>query len=122
MTPEQITELKKEIAADTQKQIEAVSKMMDQRWARIDEHFKRMRDQHEQQGETLKLILNTLKGDGFGSEGTASEVRRLKKEVKDLKDKTHTFTIYMNQAKWFIGIIAASVIALIGHAIKTALK
>lgn len=79
---------------------------------RIRHHLDLNKKATEENTQLLVDIKTTLVGNHLNEGGMVREQRRIKDDVEDLQDFKKEVTVYIRQAKYFLGIIIGAIVTI----------
>ena len=79
---------------------------------RIRHHLDLNKKATEENTQLLVDIKTTLVGNHLNEGGMVREQRRIKEDVEDLQDFKKEVTVYIKQAKYFLGIIIGAIVTI----------
>jgi hypothetical protein len=79
---------------------------------RIRHHMDLNKKATEENTQLLVDIKTTLVGNHLNEGGMVREQRRIKEDVEDLQDFKKEVTVYIRQAKYFLGVIIGAIITI----------
>jgi hypothetical protein len=79
---------------------------------RIRHHMDLNKKATEENTQLLVDIKTTLVGNHLNEGGMVREQRRIKEDVEDLQDFKKEVTVYIRQAKYFLGIIIGAIVTI----------
>lgn len=79
---------------------------------RIRHHLDLNKKATEENTQLLVDIKTTLVGNHLNEGGMVREQKRIKEDVEDLQDFKKEVTLYIRQAKYFIGIIIGAIVTI----------
>jgi hypothetical protein len=79
---------------------------------RIRHHLDLNKKATEENTQLLVDIKTTLVGNHLNEGGMVREQRRIKEDVEDLQDFKKEVTVYIRQAKYFLGIIIGAIVTI----------
>jgi propanediol dehydratase large subunit len=79
---------------------------------RIRHHMDLNKKATEENTQLLVDIKTTLVGNHLNEGGMVREQRRIKEDVEDLQDFKKEVTVYVRQAKYFLGIIIGAIVTI----------
>lgn len=79
---------------------------------RIRHHMDLNKKATEENTQLLVDIKTTLVGNHLNEGGMVREQKRIKEDVEDLQDFKKEVTLYIKQAKYFLGIIIGAIVTI----------
>lgn len=79
---------------------------------RIRHHLDLNKKATEENTQLLVDIKTTLVGNHLNEGGMVREQKRIKEDVEDLQDFKKEVTLYIRQAKYFLGIIIGAIVTI----------
>ena len=84
------------------------------RLERIENHLSSLKNQSENCSEDIRMIKTALVGNEFSKEtGLVHRMQITDKKVEVLVEKDHKNSVYINQLKFVVGIIATIIVGFI---------
>ena len=80
---------------------------------RIRHHMDLNKKATEENTQLLVDIKTTLVGNHLNEGGMVREQKRIKEDVEDLQDFKKEVTLYIKQAKYFLGVIIGAIVTII---------
>ena len=79
---------------------------------RIRQHMDLNKKATEENTQLLVDIKTTLVGNHLNEGGMVREQKQIKKDVEDLQDFKKEVTLYIKQAKYFLGVIIGAIVTI----------